>query len=161
MALPQRRAIRGAASLVGGGRPRRRAAKAYFRGWDRDSLWLADMALVSSGGSRQRAGIESQSDLRGFLERKFVVHLTREGVRIVRLSLLGPVAGVLSGSPVAMSMNYANKTAASIAFASPGPADWGRVQFTYHLGYPSGVVGRHKMHAISLATGPNTIEVRP
>jgi len=133
----------------------------YFRGWDRDSLWLADMALVSSRAARRRAGIESTKALGEFLKRKFVVHLTREGVRIVRMSLLSPVAGILAGTPAAMQLNYANQTAASIALASPGPVDRGRVQFTYHLGYPSGVVGRHKMHAVSLANGPNTIEVRP
>ncbi len=133
----------------------------YFRGWNRDSLWLADMALVPSRTARHRAGIESNAALHEFLKRKFVMHLTREGVRIVRLSLLGPVAGVLAGNPVTMQMNYANQSAASIAFASPGPVDRGRVQFSYHLGYPSGVFGRHKMHAVSLARGPNTIEVHP
>jgi hypothetical protein len=133
----------------------------YFRGWQRDSLWLADMALVSSRVARHRAGIDSPAALGDLLDRKFVMHLTREGIRIVRLSLLGPVASVLAGHPVAMNLNYANQTAVSIALASPGPADRGRVQFTYHLGYPSGVVGRHKMHAVSLARGPYTIEVRP
>lgn len=134
--------------------------RSYFEGWDRDSLWLADIALVPSRATRLRAGIDSPAALRHFLDRKFVMHLTREGVRIVRLSLLGPAAGLLAGRSVAMSINYANQTAASIAFASPGPADRGRVQFTYHLGYTSGVVGRHKMHAVSLARGPHTIEVR-
>jgi hypothetical protein len=136
-------------------------SEGYFGGWTRDPLWLADMALVTSRESRLRAGIDSMSALRDFLDRKFVVHLTREGIRIVRLSLLGPVAGVLAGEPVAMNINYANRTAASIAFASPGPLARGRVQFTYHLGYPSRVVGRHKMHAVSLAQGPHTVEVRP
>jgi hypothetical protein len=132
----------------------------YFSGWDRDSLWLADMALVASRGARLRAGLDSMAALHEFLDRKFVVHLTREGIRIVRLSLLGPVASVLAGNPVSMQFNYANQTAVSIALASPGPADRGAVQFTYHLGYPSGVIGRHKMHAVSLARGPHTIEVR-
>lgn len=134
--------------------------RSYFEGWDRDSLWLADIALVPSRATRLRAGIDSPAALRHFLDMKFVMHLTREGVRIVRLSLLGPAAGLVAGRSVAMSINYANQTAASIAFASPGPADRGRVQFSYHLGYPSGVVGRHKMHAVSLARGPHTIEVR-
>ncbi len=134
--------------------------RSYFQGWEWDSLWLADIALVPSRGARLRAGIGSPATLRHFLDRKFVMHLTREGARIVQLSLLGPAAGVVAGQPVAMSINYANQTAASIALASPGPADRGRVQFTYHLGYPSGVVGRHKMHAVSLARGPHTIEVR-
>lgn len=135
--------------------------RSYFGGWDRDSLWLADMALVPSRVARHQAGIDSKMALREFLDRKFVMHLTREGVRIVRLALLGPVASVLAGSAVAMQMNYANQTAACIAFASPGPVDRGKIQFTYHVGYPSGVVGRHKMHAVSLARGPDTIEVRP
>lgn len=133
----------------------------YFQGWERESLWLADIALVQSRTARLRARIDSPATLRPFLDRKFVMHLTREGVRIVRLSLLGPAAGVLAGQPAAMRFNYANQTAATIALASPGPADRGKAQFTYHLGYPSGVVGRHKMHAVSLARGPQTIEVRP
>ena len=131
----------------------------YFRGWDRDSLWLADMALVSSHPARSRADIGSPQDLRHFLERKYAVHLTREGIRVVRLSQLGPVAGVIAGTPVAMAINYANKTAASIAFACPGPVATGRTQFSYHLGYPSGVVGRHKMHATSLANCAGAIEI--
>ena len=132
----------------------------YFRGWDWDWLWVADMALVPSRAARHRAGIDSRDALQDFLDRKFVMHLTREGVRIVRLSLLGPVAGVLAGDPVAVQLNYANQSAASVALASPGPVMRGTVQFSYHLGYPSGVVGRHKMHAVSLARGPHTIEVR-
>lgn len=135
--------------------------RTYFRGWDRDTLWLADMALVTSQHARLRAGIDSVDALVDFLDHKFVVHLTREGLRIVRMSLLGPVGGVLSGVPVAVVKNYANQSAISLGFAAPGPADRGAVQFTYHLGYPSGVVGRHKMHAVSLARGPHTIEVRP
>lgn len=133
----------------------------YFRGWDRDWLWVADMALVSSRAARQRAGLDSKSALSEFLERKFIVHLTREGVRIVRLSQIGPVEGVLTGQAVAMQTNYSNQSAASVAFASPGPVAHGRVQFTYHLGYPSGVIGRHKMHAVSLDSRPHAIEVRP
>jgi len=133
---------------------------AYFSGWGRDSLWLADMALVSLRAARLRAGIASPLELRAFLNRKFVVHLTREGIRIVRLSLLGPVAGVLAGHPVSMQINYANKTAASIVFALLSPGARLSAHFTYHLGYPSGVVGRHKLHAASFAQSPQMIEVR-
>lgn len=133
----------------------------YFQGWDRDLLWLADMGLVSSRADRERTGVRTTADLIDFLDQKFVVHLTREGIRIVRLSLLTPVAAVLAGTPAAVSLNYANQTAASIALACPGPTGHGRVHFTYHLyDYPTGVIGRHKMHALSLVTGPNTIEVR-
>ncbi len=134
----------------------------YFRGWSRDLLWVADMALLPCRDARQRVGAHTASGLRAFLERKFIVHLTREGIRIVRLSLLTPVAGVVDGAPVAMSINYENETAASIPFACPGPLARGGVHFTYHLyDYPGGVIGRHKMHAPSLVAGPNTIEVRP
>lgn len=132
----------------------------YFAGWDRDSLWIADMALLTNRDVRERARISTSADLPSFLERKFIVHLTREGVRILRLALLPPISAALSGRPVDMSINYANQTAASIAFACPGPLQRGAVHFTYHLGYPTGVLGRHKLHAISLAVGPPGIEVR-
>jgi hypothetical protein len=132
----------------------------YFHGWSREWLWLADMALVPSRAVRVRSRLDTPAALRDFLARKYVVHLTREGIRIVRLALLGPVSGVLHGQPMALAMNYTNRTAASIALASPGPLERGRVQFTYHLGYPSGVIGRHKLHAVSLTRGPDTVEVR-
>lgn len=132
----------------------------YFGGWSRDSLWLADMALLVNRDVRERAGIQAPADLHPFLTRKFVLHLTREGIRIIRLDRLQPIAASLSGAPASILMNYANKTAASVAFACPGPASRGAVHFTYHLGYPTRVIGRHKMHAISLVTGRDGIEVR-
>jgi len=131
----------------------------YFRGWNRDDLWLADIALLVHRDIRERAGIQSPTDLHSFLTRKFVLHLTREGIRVIRLDRLVPVEASLAGLAASISMNDANQTAASIAFACPGPAVWGGVHFTYHLGYPSGVIGRHKMHAISLVTGAR-VEVR-
>lgn len=132
----------------------------YFAGWNRDSLWLADMALLVTRDVRQRAGVRLPTDLPSFLTRKFVLHLTREGIRIVRLDRLVPVAAALNRRTVAAATNYNNQTAASVAFACPGPLTRGAVHFTYHLGYPTGVIGRHKMHAISLDVKRNGIEVR-
>lgn len=132
----------------------------YFDGWSRDSLWLADMALLVSREVRERAGIHSPADLHTFMAKKFVLHLTREGIRVIRLDHLRPVAGLLAGAEASISMNYANRTAASIPIACPGPGSRGGVHFTYHLGYPTGVVGRHKMHGISLANPREGIEVR-
>lgn len=132
----------------------------YFSGWDPRSLWLADLALVSSRRARTAAGIDSRDALRDFLDCKFVLHLTREGVRVVRLSCLAPVEAVLAGELVDQTMKSSNQTAVAVALASPGPAAHGTAQFTYHVGYPSGVVGRHKLHAVSMERASAMIEVR-
>jgi hypothetical protein len=130
----------------------------YFDGWTRDALWIADMALLVKRDIRERAGVHEPGDLGGFLARKFVVHLTREGVRIIRLDEVMPVAAALTGQPVSVMINYANKTAAALAFACPGPAVRGAIHFTYHVGYAT-VVGRHKMHARSLRPGGASVEI--
>ena len=132
---------------------------AYFAGWSRDSLWLADMALITNRNSRERAGIISEADLAEFLTRKYVLHLTREGVRIIRLDAIAPMAASLAGTTADIRYNYNNRNAASIAISCPGPASHGRVNFTYHIGYEPDVLGRHKMHARSLTEALARVEV--
>lgn len=131
----------------------------YFAGWSRNSLWLADMALITNRSVRERAGIISEANLQDFLSRKYVLHLTREGVRIIRLDAVAPIAASLTGSSMDVRLNFDNQTAASIAISCPGPAIHGSVHFTYHVGYASGVLGRHKMHARSLSEALARVEV--
>lgn len=122
----------------------------YFKNWDRDSLWMADMALVSSRVVREGSGIKSPKDLRSFMSKKYIVHLTRQGVARIALTEVTPIAGVLRGDAVNFDFIDSNQTAVSVALASGVTPGRGRTQFTYHVGYPSGVFGRHKMHAVSL-----------
>lgn len=127
----------------------------YFRGWSLPSLWLADLALVKDRQHRELVGIESITDLYAFLRRKYLVHLTRAGVRIVRFDTLGPVAS-------AFDMDYAAKfhdqSRVTIAVAAPGPPSAGAVDFTYHIGYAN-AVGRHKLHARAIERSVELIEV--
>lgn len=131
----------------------------YFQDWDRDSLWLADMALLADRDVRERAGVYSPADLPDFLSRKYVLHLTQQGIRIIRLDAIAPITAALAGATADMQLNYSNQTVVSVAFACPGPASRGSVHFTYHIGYSSGVLGRHKMHALSLADAYPRIEI--
>ena len=133
----------------------------YFQGWDRDSLWLADIALVVNRSAREEAGIRTPADLHEFLRSKYVLHLTREGIRIFGLDALVPVASSLAGERASMLFNYENRTAVAIACSCPGPPSWGRVHFTYHVAYPPlGPLGRHKMHARSLDRASPLVVVR-
>lgn len=134
-------------------------AAAYFQDWDRDSLWLADMALLADRDVRERAGVYSPADLPDFLSRKYVLHLTQQGIRIIRLDAIAPITAALAGATADVQLNYGNQTAVSAAIACPGPASRGSVHFTYHIGYSSGVLGRHKMHALSLADAHPRTEI--
>lgn len=131
----------------------------YFQDWDRDSLWLADMALLADRDVRERAGVYSPADLPDFLSRKYVLHLTQQGIRIIRLDAIAPITAALAGAAADMQLNYSNQTVVSVVFACPGSASRGNVHFTYHIGYPSGVLGRHKMHALSLSGARPRIEI--
>lgn len=131
----------------------------YFDGWDRDTLWLADMALVSSRSAREQADIRDVKALREMLERKYVVHLTRQGVKVIPMTSIAPIAGILRDDPVDIGYRSGNITSACIMLSSPGPAGHGFTQFTYHFGYPAGTIGRHKMHSVSLTDCAGTIEV--
>lgn len=131
-----------------------------FGGWTRDALWIADVALLVNRRARERAGVNQFSDLSRFLAQKYLVHLTRQGVRIIRFDRIIPVAAVLAGEKVAVFIKDTNVTAVSMAFASPGPPVSGGVHFTYHVGYPKGTLGRHKLHAAALVVGPEDVEIR-
>ena len=108
------------------------------------------MALVSTRVVREGSGIKSPKDLRSFMSKKYIVHLTRQGVALVPLTEVTPIAGVIRGDTVNFEFIDSNQTAVSVAVASGVTPGRGRTQFTYHVGYASGVVGRHKMHAVSL-----------
>lgn len=133
----------------------------YFGDWDAESLWLADMALIPSAETRDRARLRTVKDLGGLLGRKYVVHLTRQGLRVIPMTSIKPIAGVLGDAPVEKRFNYSNQTAAAIHLSSPGPTTRGSIHFTYHVGYPTCVMGRHKMHAVSLNGCADTLQVDP
>jgi len=131
----------------------------YFAGWDAKSLWLADMSLIPSAEARNRVGLQTVKDLEFLLGRKYLVHLTRQGLRVIPMRSVKPIAGVLGGAPVEMRFNYSNQTAACVHLSSPGPTTRGSIHFTYHFGYPKGPVGRHKMHATSLTDCADALQV--
>jgi len=124
----------------------------YFGSWTSSQLWAADMCLLSSRTKREVAGVQTASDLMSFARRKILVQIAQPGIRLIRFYEIAPIAAALSGAPVDMKMTKANHSAISIAIASPGRIGRGATNFTYHIAYPSMVLGRHKMHAVSLDT---------
>ena len=120
-----------------------------------DELWVADQALLVNRAARARARALDPAGLWAFLEAKHILHLTRAGVRLIRLSDVPSLQAAMDGRGVHVVLNYGNQTSVSIPTACPGPWRRGLTHFTYHVGYDTGVLGRHKMHALSLERSPS------
>ena len=131
----------------------------YFEGWDRDSLWMADLALLVNRDARKRAGVYLPGDLIDFFRNKYLLHLTREGVRVSRLDTLAPAASYYDGEQPQVSLNFDNQAAVSIALRCPGRPRRGSTHFTYHVAYPTRVLGRHKLHSLSVDEATPTLEI--
>ena len=122
----------------------------YFDGWDFASLVIADIALLPDRDRRHRAGVQSPADLRAFLDHKYLMHLTQEGLRLCRFDRLVPVAAWLAGDSLNFALKDTNRgNVVSVPVSCPGPVVRGSIHFTYHYGY-TGAVGRHKLHAVSV-----------
>lgn len=128
----------------------RGAPSDYFGTWGFPELVIADIALMPDRSRRERAGVRTPDELRGFLERKYLMHVTREGLRMIRFDHLVPVASWLSGSTIEHEFKDSNSgNVVSVPTACPGPVAHGGTHFTYHLGY-NNALGRHKLHAASI-----------
>jgi hypothetical protein len=133
----------------------------YFSGWDFNGLWAADMCLLSNRTKREVAGVRRPADLVRFAERKVLVQIAQPGIRMVPFASIAPIKAVLDGSAVDRQFVKANQSAISIQLSSPGRAGRGTTNFAYHVAYPSNVLGRHKMHAISIDLSPKTEHLFP
>lgn len=120
--------------------------------WTAESLWLADIALLTNGRARLRAGVRRPEDLQDFLCRKYCFQLSQEGARLFPLTRLVPVDRVLSGEAVSLAVGRGGKAAARVTVSAGQQPGHGTTHFTYYVAYGSGVLGRHKLHAAALPT---------
>jgi hypothetical protein len=103
------------------------------------------------------AGIHQPSDLRSFLAAKYLLHVTREGARLVRLDDFLPTSGWLGGGQVSYALKQNVQTAVVVQVAVGAAARPGTTQFTHHIAYQSQVLGRHKLHEASLNGVPQLV----
>lgn len=121
-------------------------------GWDFGGLWLADVAGLTNSGLRILHGVRSAAELGGFLQRKHLLHLCGERDLLVALSDLRRLKPAIADPGRVRHELKVNKASECAVQVQVG---MGPVVFTYHV-YPpgyvpgSGLVGRHKLHAVAL-----------
>lgn len=115
-------------------------------------LWLADLALLPDRPRRAVAGVKGTADLLDFLGKKYLLHLTTEGARLVRLDGLACVQRASAGEKLWLDVNPGGKCDAIVWLSGRGAPRRGAIDFVYYVGYRSGVLGRHKLHPSAVAT---------
>jgi len=123
-----------------------------FKGWSFGQLWLSDVAGLTSHYARVEHSVRTPADLRGFLERKHLLHLCQERdalIPILAIPAIGQAAADATDVEYILKKNAASECAVPILVGGSGPV------FTYHI-YPKnykgadGLVGRHKLHGTML-----------
>ena len=130
--------------------------------WSFEELWLADVASLYSSSRRSMAGVETPSDIPGFLERKYLVHLTMEGVRAIRLDHIAAVQEVLAGRRLHRRISTGAKSDAILWLSAEGEPQRGSIDFIYSVGNVQNdgtVLGRHKMNARAISRSPSVIVI--
>ena len=118
--------------------------------WRFEDLWLADVALLYSTSRRLMAGVTSPMGINGFLDRKFLVHLTKEGMRSVRLSDIPAVKDVQDGRKLHRKIKRGRVADAIVWVSTEEFPRQGMIDFIYSVGYLQNdgtSIGRHKMNA--------------
>lgn len=130
--------------------------------WSLESLWIADLALISSVQKKKDARISNQHEIVSFLQRKYLLQLCMEGVRYVRLDQLGPVDAVLKGSDMEIVVRENQCSTAVIQISAGNSPGRATTDFTYHVGYKNSIApGRHKLHNYAITRSPGLIVVKP
>lgn len=130
--------------------------------WELADLWMADLALLESEPKKRRANVRTPADLARFMNEKYLVHLSMEGVRYLKISELRPVIALQSGAKckIELDTSSASKVAA-IRVAAGIPPGHSTTDFTYHIGYKdSQAAGRHKLHNIAVSTSPHLVVIK-
>lgn len=131
-----------------------------FDGWDLGSLWACDVARLRDGSRRCRAGVRTKSDLREFLSRFYLLHVTGVGSRLIPFGNADAIGTAVDSGRLDYEVSETGKSSA-IVTVSPGSRGFaGQAGFIYYVGYPSGVIGRHKLHEWVVDGVPGTIEVQ-
>lgn len=131
----------------------------YFGAWTFGDLWAADVALLTDRNRRRIAGVEEPEDLHEFLGRKYLLQVSLEGARLVRLDQIPTIAEVTSGGSVTWTIESLRKSTSIKVRAGSDPAGPG-FDFVYYVGYTPAIVGRHKLTASALSDAEGVIEVR-
>lgn len=137
-----------------------RPAHEYFDNWGFKDLWLADVGLLHSRSRRHSAGVIQPTDLPGFLSRKYLIHVSKEGARTIRLDRLQCVQDVLAGHEPRVLLTPGNASDTKLWISTEGEPRRGSMDFIYYTGYRSGVLGRHKLHHHAVARSRDTFVVR-
>lgn len=134
-----------------------RAPQRYFGSWTFKELWAADVALLTDRNRRSIAGVEHPQQLWDFLSRKYLLQVSSEGARMVRLDRIPLISNIISGHGIHWEIKSLKKST-SIR-VSAGSGDRRDLGFVYYLGYGPDVVGRHKLTVQALHGAAGTIEV--
>lgn len=131
----------------------------YFEGWNIGSLWACDIARLRDPVRRERAGVATPSDLGDFLDRFYLLHVTRVGARLIRLGSIKAIRAGVEGAPLDYVVTDGRRSSAvvSIRPATQGPRR--KPGFVYYVGYGPKALGRHKLHGWMLDDAPEVIEV--
>jgi hypothetical protein len=122
--------------------------------WDLTWLHASDLCLLPDAASRRRVKVETPEELLAFANRKRLVHLTQEGIRMVKISELAPFEELAHGGQLYYELKTSNSNDVSI----PMTVEDSLVDFTYHLGYKN-APGRHKLHARAVERSEQAIVI--
>lgn len=118
--------------------------------WSLEGIWVADLALLDTETKKQAAQVILESDLRSFLERKYLLHICMSGLRYVRLDNLGPIRAVAEGARIQTNVKTNAGSTAAVQVSAGRTPSHSTTDFTYHVGYKnSNAAGRHKLHEVS------------
>lgn len=112
--------------------------------WTTAALHAADLAGLTDAKARSKAGVHTTRDLSSFVQRKWFLHITKEGARLCRFDEIAPIKHMLGGGePIWLpKVNREGR-------ALQSHDQRGRTWFTYHLYPDAKVKGRHKIHSAS------------
>jgi hypothetical protein len=130
--------------------------------WSLADLWMADLALLETEEKKRRAGVRSPDDLAKFMSKKYLVQISMEGARLLKISELRPVIAHWAGEETQIELDTESQAKiARIRLAVGATPKRNTTDFTYHVGYKKiHAPGRHKLHNCAIARSPRLTIVR-
>jgi hypothetical protein len=115
--------------------------------WDLGSLWAADVAGLTTSDARERHGVANAGHLMAFLQSKYLLHITMEGLRMFQLAHIPNLTSALQGGLRYALMPPAKASQLRIRTRGDGQQPRVRgIHLTYFLGQRNRPVGGHHMH---------------
>ena len=128
----------------------------HFGDWSFEGLWLADLGLLYNSSRRKAAGAVDMTSLIDFLGRKYVLHVTVDGVRCTALANLDCVHDLAAGGTAKLDIAAGGAANSRVWVSTGAPPKRGAFDFVYYTGYESLMaLGRHKLtdYALQRASG--------